>query len=65
VATLHPTHRKTPELLRVNLLPSHLQPPIRCKLCPSQMSHFGGSLHSIWLWLSLGIRLRLLSFGCR
>ncbi len=27
VATLHPRHRKAPELLRVNPLPSHLQPP--------------------------------------
>jgi hypothetical protein len=27
VAALHSSHRNSPELLRVNPLPSHLQPP--------------------------------------
>jgi hypothetical protein len=30
-----------------SLLARICSPPIRCKLCPSKMSHFGGSLHYI------------------
>jgi hypothetical protein len=47
VATLHPRHHLTPELLRVKPLPSYLQAPIRRNLCPAQLSHFWASVQGI------------------